>query len=151
MLALSGVISKERAFTVGCYSMGPDGYQATWKDHLFVHEYGHYIQSQRMGPFYFQIVAIPSLLSAAFTSKWAGMKHDFRWFEVDASRCGARYFDKKYGSGASGYKKGSPDYFDRELFDKGYRTPYINPRHNIYDQEPNPTHGSNVVFWDFIL
>ena len=109
MLALSGVISKERAFTVGCYSMGPDGYQATWKDHLFVHEYGHYIQSQRMGPFYFQIVAIPSLLSAAFTSKWAGMDHDFRWFEIDASRCGARYFDKKYRSGASGYKKGSPD------------------------------------------
>ena len=156
MLALSGVTTKGRAFTVGCYSMGPDGYQATWKDHLFVHEYGHYIQSQRMGPFYFQIVAIPSLLSAAFTSKWAGMDHDFRWFEIDASRCGARYFDKKYGSGATGYKKGSPNYFDRESFETNQKdgcgiSPYINPRTGKTTQKYSPTHGSNVIFWDFIL
>jgi len=46
MLALSGVTSGGKAFTIGHYSMGPGNYVADWRDHLFVHEYGHYIQSQ---------------------------------------------------------------------------------------------------------
>ena len=35
------------AITIGNYTTGPRGYKADWKDHLFVHEYGHYIQSQQ--------------------------------------------------------------------------------------------------------
>lgn len=109
-----------------------------------------------MGPAYLPVVAIPSLLSAWFTSDWAGMDHGHRWFEVDASRCGARHFDKKYGSGATGYRKGSPDFFDRESFETnqsdGYGfSPYINPRTGKKYQHYHPTHGSKLVFWDFIL
>lgn len=74
-----------------------------------------------------------------------------RWFEIDASRCGARHFDKKYGSGAPGYKKKNPDFFDRESFENGVKTPYSNPRNNLESQGPNPTHGGKVIFWDFIL
>lgn len=41
------------AITVGNYTAGPSGYTADWRDHLFVHEYGHYVQSQHWGPLYF--------------------------------------------------------------------------------------------------
>lgn len=45
---------------------------------------GHYI----WGAFYMPAIAIPSVASAAFTSKWSGMKHKERWFEVNASKLG---------------------------------------------------------------
>ena len=41
------------AMTIGHYSLGPENYQASWTDNLFVHEYGHYIQTQQMGFWYF--------------------------------------------------------------------------------------------------
>lgn len=67
---------ESKAFTIGHYSIGPKNYAADWRDHLYVHEYGHYIQSQRMGLLYFPVVAGPSLLSAAFTSSSKGMEHN---------------------------------------------------------------------------
>lgn len=45
-------------------------------DHLFVHEYGHYIQAQRMGSMFFPVVGFHSLMSAAFTSHWKGLDHN---------------------------------------------------------------------------
>ena len=65
MLALSGATSGGRAFTIGHYSLGPDNYKADWRYHLFVHEYGHYIQSQQWGYFYIPVIAIPGVISAA--------------------------------------------------------------------------------------
>ena len=53
-----------RAVTIGFYTAGPKGYKADWSDHLFVHEYGHYVQSQQHGPVYLFTVGIPSLQSA---------------------------------------------------------------------------------------
>lgn len=151
MLALSGPMGERNgAFTIGHYSFGPEGYCATWKDHLFVHEYGHYIQSQRMGVFYFPVVAVPSLLSA---SGITGTKHDYHWYEIDASKKGADYFDKHYGSGAEGYVKGSPNYFDRDSYENIYYkyplSPYINPRTNSYYQDHNyPTSGTQLNIFD---
>jgi len=120
-------------------------------------KYGHYIQSQRMGFFYFPIVAIPSLASAAFTSDLSGgMKHSQRWFEVDASYLGAKYFDKKYGRGKEGYTPNSPDYFDIKAFKSypkkgGIDTRYINPRLGVDKQDCGFPYSSKVVFWDFIF
>ena len=84
------------------------------------------------------------------------MDHQERWFEVDASIRGARHFDKKYGSGAPGYKKNSSNYFDRESFehvgtDPYNKTPYINPRTGINKQKHHTTRRGKVVIWDFIL
>lgn len=152
MLALSGPTgNKNSAFTLGHYSFGPKGYEATWKDHLFVHEYGHYMQTQLMGIFYIPVVAIPSLISASLYPN----SHKDRWFEVDASRRGADYFDKYYGKGAKGYVKGSPDYFDREAFEdtsKKYSyTSYVNPRTGSIRQDKTfPTYGASFSLFDIL-
>ncbi len=53
-----------KAITIGNYSSGPKGYKADWQDHLFVHEYGHYIQSQQYGLVYIPVIGLPSLFSA---------------------------------------------------------------------------------------
>ena len=152
MLALSGPTGGDNsAFTLGHYSFGPKGYQATWKDHLFVHEYGHYMQTQLMGIFYIPVVAIPSLISASLYPN----SHKDRWFEVDASRRGADYFDKYYGKGAKGYVKGSPDYFDRESFEDynnpKRKSPYINPRiGSCYQDKAFPTTGASFSLFDIL-
>lgn len=157
MAALSGATPGSSAMTIGHYSLGPKGYVADWRDHLFVHEYGHYIQTQYMGPLFFPVVALPSLASASFTSSWSGMEHKERWFEVNASKLGARYFDRRYGSGKANYKKDDPNYFDIGSFirlsDKSSRarSPYINPRTGSNDNYSFPISGSRLIIWDFIL
>lgn len=148
MLALSGVTGDGRAFTIGHYSFGPDGYEATWRDHLFVHEYGHYLQSLDFGPLYMHVIAGPSLISA-----WGitGLEHGYHWYEVDASRRGAMYFDKKYGSGKEGYTYKNPDYFDIESFERGGYSPYKKPRRNNYYQGiGNPISGSRFNIFDIL-
>ena len=128
--------------TIGYFTSGPNGYTADWRDHLFVHEYGHYIQSQRHGPLYLFSVAIPSGLSALIHNKTQGsINHRNRWFEADASYKGAEYFDKYYGSGEEGYVAGSPGYFDKYSFSNKAPSPYINPRTNSRSQTPHPLSG----------
>ncbi|MBQ3709893.1 MAG: RHS repeat-associated core domain-containing protein [Bacteroidales bacterium] len=130
------------AVTIGNYSSGPDGYKADWRDHLFVHEYGHYIQSQQCGPLYFPSVAVPSLQSAILQTKNPNSpRHKDRWFEADASYKGADYFDKYYGSGKEGYVAESTNFFDRNSFIYKYKSPYINPRTDIPYQNPHPITG----------
>lgn len=141
-------------FGVGHYSLSPKGYVADWRDHLFVHEYGHYIQTQYMGPLFFPVVALPSLASASFTSSWSGMEHKERWFEVNASKLGARYFDRRYGSGKDGYEKNNSNYFDIYSFidTKYHISPYINPRTlNFVQDHSYKISGSKFVIWDLIL
>lgn len=140
------------AFTIGHFSFGPKGYRADWRDHLFVHEYGHFRQSLFLGPAYFSVVAIPSLLSASGTSRLSGMNHSDRWFEAWASKLGGKYFDKKYGSKAPGYHSGSPNYFNYDAFKTGKVTSYYNPRNNSHNyMDKHPIHKKKLVFWDFFL
>ncbi len=158
LIALPAVVRAESsptdsaAFTIGHYSFGPDNYRATWKDHLFVHEYGHYIQSQILGGAYLTIVAVPSLISAAGLSDKAGTDHSHRWFEVSASKLGAKHFDKKYGSGASGYTERNENYFDKQSFWKEKTfSPYINPRIGDGNEEKHPISGTDILFWDYLI
>lgn len=53
---------------------------------LFQHEYGHYLQSQKMGVAYLNRVGIPSLLS--------NHDHDFHPVEQDANRRAFLYFNE---------------------------------------------------------
>ena len=122
------------------------------REHLFVHEYGHYIQSQWLRTLYLPTIGLASLESACYQKYAGGGEHRNRWFEVNASRLGAEHFDKKYGSGAPGYDKDSPNYFDKEAFIKGNKTIYPNPQNNSF----NKYEGGHLVshphisFWDFI-
>ena len=149
MTAIGGVTSGGKAFTLGPYSFGPDGYEATWRDHLFVHEYGHYRQHQIFGPAYLSVIAVPSLASAAGLD--SGIPHDYRWFETDASRRGANHFDRKYGSGSKGYTAGSTLYFDKNSFSTMNPSPYINPRTGQKNRRPHPMSGAQSSYLDFFI
>ncbi len=133
--------SRWGAVTVSNYTAGPSGFKADWRDHLFVHEYGHYIQSQQHGPLYLFSVAIPSLQSGILYDI-ANISHDNRWFEADASYKGSAYFDKYYGSGKEGYVEESPDYFDKNSFSNFIDSPYKNPRKAGYNWSACPVSGS---------
>ena len=58
---------------------------------LFMHEYGHYIDSQRMGLTYLINVGLPSLSTANSSD------HDEKWYEMNANKNAERYFRKHYG------------------------------------------------------
>ena len=146
---IGGILKNGRAFTIGPYSFGPEGYEATWKDHTFVHEYGHYIQSQIIGPAFLPTIGVPSLASSIGIG---GSDHLRRWFEVDASRRGAEYFDKRYGSGAPGYVPKDPNYFDISSFMNGGNSPYINPRTGTsYYMKGFPVTNPIQSFWDYFF
>ena len=128
-----------------------------WRDHLFVHEYGHYIQSQRMGPLFLRVVGAPSLFSAALMQHLTGIDHENRWFEVDASYLGAQYFNSKYGEGAEGYEKDNPNFFDIKSFSNGTKSTYLNPRTgkennpNWLESYPHPISGAINTVWDYVI
>jgi hypothetical protein len=82
---------------------GKDGDFRPWANALFMHEYGHYIQSQEYGWNYLFKVGIPSLMSAMDSEIIGGngnpdniTTHGVSWYERDANRRAALYF-QKYG------------------------------------------------------
>ena len=74
------------AVTLGCYINGYSTLSANPNNHLFQHEYGHYLQSQEMGIAYLNRVGIPSAFS--------NHNHKFHPVEQDANRRGFLYFNK---------------------------------------------------------
>ena len=133
------------AFTAGSYIVGPQGFVPDFTDHLFVHEFGHYLQSKRLGPLYLNQVALPSITDFWLVDELFGQAlHDTRWYEAHASRLAADYFDEEFGSGAPGFVAGSPNFFDRNSFVTGAPSPYFNGRwqrslgRNIRNANANP-------------
>ncbi len=152
MTAIDIGLEGDRAITIGYMTAGPKGYKADWRDHLFVHEYGHYIQSQELGINYLFAVGIPSLQSAIIdTGKNGAPNHRTRWFEVDANRKAAEYFDKYYGSGRDDYEPNSERFFDKNSFENGYPSPYINPRKGVHNQKSYPFESTSHWTDDVIL
>ena len=156
MTAISGITSGNSAITIGPYSFGPDNYEATWRDNLFVHEYGHYIQHLYWGLGFMPVIGIPSFTS---TLGLRSGNHNDRWFEVDASNKGASYFDKHYGKKSYAYNEeykltgGNVDpykYFSKDTF-SGFKTEYANPRKVDKTQDPFSLGSSNIQFFDIFI
>ena len=159
LTAVGGITSGEQAFTIGPYSFGPKNYKATWKDHLFVHEYGHYLQHLDWGALYIPIIGSTSLTSA-FGIEDSNKSHSSRWFEIDASKRGANFFDQNYGYQSKKYKYEisiNPDginknnYFDKEAFSKKSESYYINPRNGYNNANAHPIHSSDWDWFDLIV
>jgi len=72
------------AVTQGSYIVGGNELQADLENRLYQHEYGHYIQSQTSGWFYYSKYGIPSLLSKK--------PHNLNPVEQDANIRGFKYF-----------------------------------------------------------
>ena len=71
------------------------------QNQLFMHEYGHYIQSQHWGPLYLCPLALSSLNSALNNAKipddpYLATTHDYYWTEYNANRKAAHYFNLYY-------------------------------------------------------
>ena len=69
---------------------------------MYMHEYGHYMQSQDYGFGYLFSVGIPSIWDLAFqggnNTIEGYSKHSLKWFEIDASKRGKKHFEGKYHS-----------------------------------------------------
>lgn len=82
------------------------------KDPLFVHEYGHTIQSKLLGSLYLKKIGLPSGLSGLFDDFEVGgtgilndlgfnaHNHDNTWFEINANQFGNVFFNPTYSSSA---------------------------------------------------
>jgi hypothetical protein len=80
------------------------------KDPLFMHEYGHYIDSQDFGGAYLLAIGTPSLISALNNEPAIGepanvTTHDFRWYEMRANRNAARYFGVSWSPHETNYPR----------------------------------------------
>jgi len=66
---------------------------------LYMHEYGHYVDSQHLGLSYLTQIGIPSAMSASHSEHIPGTRldtHDVFWVELRANRLAAKYFER-YG------------------------------------------------------
>ncbi len=71
--------------SLGSYILTKSSAKPDPNNKLFQHEYGHYLQSKRMGFAYFVRVGIPALMSKGI--------HDFHKVEVDCNREAFSYFN----------------------------------------------------------
>lgn len=112
------------AFTLGSYILGEEGVEADPANRIFQHEYGHYLQSQAVGPFYIQRYAIPSLIDAN-NHQDDSRKHMLHPVEQDAN---SRAYELFYASW--NYDKNSIiDYnINLSIYDKKNRKALQNAR-----------------------
>ena len=72
------------------------------QDALYVHEYGHYLQSQLFGLLYLFSHGIPSFVDTIKSEKIEGTNyttHDFYWTETDANDRAKKYFEENENFG----------------------------------------------------
>jgi len=78
------------------------GRKSMLRDQMFLHEYGHTVQSQLLGFLYLPVVGLPSLISCLRTKPILGdpynaYTHGYTFTETWANRNASRYFSKHYG------------------------------------------------------
>lgn len=104
--------NRKRINTSGCLRQQGDNTDVI-QNPLLMHEYGHYVQSQRIGVLYPFLVMIPSAISASNIRQIPGTilsTHDVRKYEMSANRNAAHYFSKNYGVDWNIYEPPLNDY-----------------------------------------
>jgi hypothetical protein len=77
--------------TLGSYINSQNVKANPENDLLFAHEYGHTIQSEKLGLLYLPLVAVPSILGqGAAEVSWLNHNHDGEWYETWANRLAIR-------------------------------------------------------------
>lgn len=90
------------AVSLGQIIIGDEKISPVVGNHLFMHEFGHSIQSRRVGPLYLLIYGLPSLVSVILMQN----KHHTTNVERYANRLAYKYFNKRY----------SLEYWDRSSY-----------------------------------
>jgi len=83
--------------SLGCF-INIDSHCEACFDQLFMHEYGHYIQSQHWGLLYLFLIGIPSLANCIHDRIRHSCTHDTFYTETSANRKAKNYFGRHYGS-----------------------------------------------------
>ncbi len=131
------------AVTLSSYITGNRNLKADPNNYLFQHEYGHYLQSQEMGPGYIPTVGIPSIKSAAGNGD-----HSLEKFEQDANRRAFNYFNDPK-NGIEGFYTSEEDY---EKYKKLYQFGNLTKGWNFY-RNPLDVNGigkgSRETYYDY--
>lgn len=86
----SNKVGRGTGITLGSYIIGNNKLRAEAGNYLFMHEYGHYLQSQDSGLFYLSNFGLPSIIPN-------GEPHDEKDVEEDANARAAKFFYYKIG------------------------------------------------------
>lgn len=78
-------------YTIGSIVTADKNTAASPTDDIFKHEFGHYLQSQKLGPLYLPVIGIPSLGSAAFNPAKHSQFYTERWADQNSNS----YFQNK--------------------------------------------------------
>ncbi|NDW17678.1 hypothetical protein D0T53_01950 [Dysgonomonas sp. 216] len=127
------------AISIGAYIVGKPGIKADPNNTLFQHEYGHYLQSQSMGPSYLFRVGFRSIQSAGSSDG----SHKYNKYEQDANVRGFLYFNRY----VDGFYQSQEDFNNNydgshEIERKGWNF-YKNPL------AINGTNNVNGKYWDY--
>ncbi|MCR5017299.1 MAG: hypothetical protein K6A64_00695 [Bacteroidales bacterium] len=106
------------AFTLGSFITGGNELHASNSNELFQHEYGHYLQSQALGPMYLSKVAIPS----AFSKNTLMSPHNSNPAEQDANIRAFNYFKKYYPGDFDKYDPSTGQYDGQWVWKKSVST-----------------------------
>jgi hypothetical protein len=134
--------------TLGSYIHGDRDLAADPNNPLFQHEYGHYLQSQDWGTFYFQRYAFPSFFSSG--------SHNHHPVEQDANRRAMQYFSQSERSARVDWNRGEnpiDGYNWAEPYDSEHNMRILNERLKIgwYDWVLGPNIIINSVINIFYL
>jgi hypothetical protein len=88
------------AISLGSFIIGDCLLKAEVGNKIFMHEFGHCLQSRRLGWLYLIVIGLPSFCSATFRKN-----HQTFWTERDANRRAVNYFRKHYGYEIWDYQK----------------------------------------------
>lgn len=142
------------AVTQGNYIIGSNSIRPDASNTLFQHEYGHYIQSQKLGPAYYFAIGIPSICSASDENS----NHDEYYTEQDANIRAFQYFNEHIDS----FYSPSDSMWDfvnnpiknfnpsKPLDDAGNKAALANGVINIDDWQFSITHNNGVQEAPFI-
>ena len=91
------LLSNGQGVTLGSFITGGKDLEADPENALFQHEYGHYLQSQKIGINYIWKVAVPSFLSALRDRSRSkeNKRHKYTSTEQDANSRAIKYFYKR--------------------------------------------------------
>lgn len=84
-----------QAITLGSFITGNNELKAEINNYLFMHEYGHYLQSQDAGLFYLINYGLPSFIPYK--------EHDDKGVEQDANARAVKFFKKMKGFKGSNF------------------------------------------------
>lgn len=130
------------AVTQGSFIVGGNRLKAEADNPLFQHEYGHYIQSQTSGWFYYPKYGIPSILSKK--------PHDLNPVEQDANVRGFKYFSTNINNFNWSDESGQ-----HSLWDNNYN-PILNydwsdPYDDTFNQLALQNGRLKLAWWDYLM